>query len=138
MHALDLVALGGVKPSSDVLDYLCRLVVDKIRPETGSRKAAWAAALWHLQPHIYNRLEMVIKATGVAPPTLRLYSAAWDEIDWDMVRELAQRNEAAQDLEEFREGASSSESSGADWPGPTGLDFSENRAEGGSSTTPGA
>ena len=125
MDALDLVALAGIKPSDETLNYLCRLVTDKLRPETGSRKAAWAAALWHLQSHIYNQVSLVVKVTGAAPRTFRLYCAAWNEIDWNTLRELAERVEMAQNLADLGENTAGLEPSDADWQGPSALDSFE-------------
>ena len=125
MEALDLVALAGIKPSDEMLNCLCRLIVDKIRPEKGSRKAAWAAALWHLQTHIYIQVSMVLKVTEAAPRTFRMYCAGWNEIDWHMLHGLAERAEMAQSLAELGEDTAGPEPSDADWPGPSGLDFSE-------------
>ena len=54
-----------------------------------------------------------------------------------MLRGLAEQTEAAQNLAQFKEGASGPESSGADWPGPSGLEITEDRTDAGSAAASG-
>ena len=46
--ALEHVSSEGIKPDDDTLRNLCRLVANTQRPEAGSLKGVWGAALWHL------------------------------------------------------------------------------------------
>ena len=98
LDALDQVALNGAKPSNEVLDHICRLVCNKTRPEEGSRKGAYGAALWHLQPHLYSKLADVKKITEGADRTLRLYIKAWNETDWSALEELERKSHTADAL----------------------------------------
>ena len=94
LQALELVELAGIQPSTDDLNSLCRLI-NKQRPEVGSRRAAWGAALYVLQPHLYKTHAAARQRAECADRTLREYVQAWRSIDWDLLYELQQRANAA-------------------------------------------
>ena len=105
LQALELVELAGVQPSITDLNSLCKLI-NKQRPEVGSRRAAWGAALYHLQPHLYKTYAAVRRRAECADRTLREYVQAWYGIDWDMLRELQQRANAASAMAQLSSPAS--------------------------------